>query len=130
MRNLFVMVWFKAIEMKKYTSLVILTSLTIAFAGCANHSSTAGLLKIDNLGVIEVSDGKLSSHTLGDGRVCTVTATVLPFGYINLETTIYETNALGVKTTTLIMEHPFTNLPITFNADKDRLLVVTLHNSK
>jgi len=53
--------------MKKYTSLVILASVTLVFAGCSKHSQTAAFPKKNDLGVIDVSDGKPSSHTsVGD----------------------------------------------------------------
>jgi hypothetical protein len=124
------MVRFKAIDMIKYTSLVILASLTVAFAGCSRHSPTAGLPKNNDLGVIEVSGGKPSSHTLADGRVCTVTPTILADGNIKLATTIIETNASGVKESSLDFESAFVDRAMTYGFDKDTVITVTLHNSK
>ena len=51
--------------MKIHTPLVILASLTLSFAGCAKHSSTAGLPKNSDSGVNEVSGAAKNTDLLG-----------------------------------------------------------------
>jgi hypothetical protein len=59
--------------MKNRTSLIILTSLTLALAGCSKHSPATTASKNNwDLGVVEVSDGVQIQRDLGDGRVCTI----------------------------------------------------------
>jgi len=113
--------------MTNYTSLVLLTSLTIALAGCSKHSPTTAYPKNNDFGVIEVSGGKPSSHTLADGRVCTITPTILADGNVKLATTIIETNASGVKRSSLVFESPIVDRAMTFGFDKDTVFTVTLH---
>jgi hypothetical protein len=118
--------------MKKCASLVVLASLTAVLVGCSKHSSAAANPKNNDLGVIEVSGGKPSSHILADGRVCTITPTVLADGNVNLATTIIETNASGVKRSSLVFEAPgwVADRAYTFGFDKDTIFTVTLHMSK
>ena len=54
------------------------TIITVAFTGYSKH--TAGFPKNNHLGVIDVSSVKPTSHTLADGRACTITPTLLPDG--------------------------------------------------
>ena len=64
--------------------------------GCSKHSTTAAVPKITDLGIVEVEDGKASSHVLADGRNYVLTPTILPGGHqIRLETIITYTNADG-----------------------------------
>jgi hypothetical protein len=114
--------------MKYSTSLIALTLLALALAGCSKHSQTAAFPKNNNLGVINVLDGKPSSHTLDDGRVCTITPSVLPNGNVKLTTTIIETNASGVKRSSLVFESPVNGRACTFGFDKNTVLTVTLDN--
>jgi hypothetical protein len=116
--------------MKQYTSLVVLASLTMAFAGCSKHSPTAAVPKNNDFGVIEISGGLASSHTLADGRVCTITPTVLADGNVKLATTIIETNASGVKRSSLVFESPADDRAHTFRFDKNTVITVALHESK
>ena len=109
--------------MKRHASLVVLASLAIALAGCSKHSQMAIFPKSNDLGVIDVSSGKPSSHTLADGRVCTITPTVLPDGNVRLATTINEINASRV---TLVFEAPADGRAYTFGFDKSTVLTVTL----
>jgi hypothetical protein len=112
--------------MKIRKPLLILTSLTLAFTGCSRQSQTAGIPQNNDLGVIEVSSGKPSSYTLADGRVCTITPTVLPDGNVSLTTTINETNASGVKRSSLVFETPVDGRAYTFGFDKSTALTVAL----
>ena len=112
--------------MKKYTSLVVLASLTMAFAGCSKHSPTAAVPKNNDFGVIEVSGGLPSSHTLADGRVCTITPTVLADDNVKLTTTIVETNASGVKRSSLVFQAPIDGRAYTFGFDKSTVITVAL----
>ena len=78
--------------MKNHTSLIALTLLTLAFAGCSKHSpdAAAALPKITDLGVVEVSDGILTRHDLGGGRVCIITPNVQKDGSVLLSMSIEE----------------------------------------
>jgi hypothetical protein len=109
--------------MKKYTSLVVLASLTMALAGCSKHSQTASFPKNNDLGVIDVSSGKPSSHTLADGRACTVTPTILPDGDVSLATKIDEKNG---SRKTLVFEAPVDGRAYTFAFDKSTVITVAL----
>src|ERR1017187_9166016 len=113
--------------MKIKTPLIALTLLALVFAGCSKHSPTASALpKNIDLGVIEVSGGIPSSHILADGRVCTITPSILADGNVKLATTIIETNASGVKRSSLDFESPV-DRAVTFAFDKDTVFTVTLH---
>src|SRR5882757_5782681 len=70
------------------------------------NPETATLPPSNDLGIIEVSDRKPTSHTLADGRVCTVTPTILVDGKVSLKTDVITTNASGVKTSSLVFEAP------------------------
>ena len=109
--------------MKIRTPLIILASLTLAFTGCSKHSQTASFPKNNDLGVIDVSSGKPTSHTLADGRVCTITPTVLPDGNVSLATTMNETNA---SRATLVFEAPADGRAYTFGFDKSTVITVAL----
>jgi hypothetical protein len=110
-------------NMKIHTSLVILASLTLAFTGCSKHSQTAGIPKNNDLGVLDISSGKPSSHTLADGRACTITPTVLPDGNVSLTTTIDETNG---SRKTLVFEALADGRACTFGFDKSTVITVAL----
>jgi len=112
--------------MKKHTSLVVLASLMMAFVGCSKHSPTAAVPKNNDLGFIEVSGGKPSSHTLADGRVCTITPSVMSDGDVKLTTTINETNVSGVKRSSLVFEAPVDGRAYTFAFDKSTIITVAL----
>jgi|ERR1017187_3107403 hypothetical protein len=108
--------------MKIHTSLIVLASLTLAFTGCSKHSQTSSLPKNNDLGVIDVSSDKPSSHTLADGRACTITPTALPDGNVSLTTRIVETN--GFKT--LTFETTADGRAYTFAFDKSTVITVAL----
>jgi hypothetical protein len=75
------------------------------------------------LGVIDVSSGKPSIHTLADGRACTLTPTALPDGNVGLATTIDETNG---SRRTLTFEAPVDGRAYTFAFDKSTVITVAL----
>jgi hypothetical protein len=60
------------------SSLIALTLLAFSFAGCSKHPSAAAAAhpKIQDLGVVEVSDGITTRHELSGGRVCFVTPAI------------------------------------------------------
>lgn len=116
--------------MKHCTSLFTLALLASLFTGCSKHSPATAIPKNNDLGVIEVSDGKPSSHILADGRVCTITPTILADGNVKLATTIIETNASGVKRSSLDFESPAVDRPMTFGFDKSTVITVALHIPK
>jgi hypothetical protein len=115
--------------MKLCTALFTLALLASLFTGCSKHSPTAAIPKSTDFGVIEVSDGISSSHILADGRVCTITPTVLKDGNVELATTIIETNASGVRRSSNVLESPV-DRAVTFAFDKDTVITLTLHNPK
>jgi hypothetical protein len=119
--------------MKNKTLLIALALLALAFAGCSKHSPTASALpKNIDLGVIEVSGGKPSSHILADGRVCTITPTVLGDGNVNLAATLIETNASGVERLDRAIQVPgVSDRPYVFGFDNvDTVFTVKLHMRK
>ena len=52
------------------------------------------------------SSGKPSVHTLADGRVCTVSATILPDGKVRLTTATDETTGSSKTQRTLVSDVP------------------------
>jgi hypothetical protein len=110
--------------MKRHPSLVILALLAVGFTGCSKHAQTASLPNNNDFGVINVSSGKSSSHTLADGRACTITPTALPDGNVSLATTINETDGLRK---TLVFEAPVDERAYTFSFDKSTVITVALH---
>lgn len=114
------------IHMKNAMLLLLLVSLAIAFTGCSNYSPAAGSLNVYNFGVVNVSDGKPISHVLADGRVCTLAATALPNGNVCLTTLITTTNTSERERQSAFFQSPVYGQPITFGADHDTTLIVTL----
>jgi hypothetical protein len=108
--------------MKRFVLLIALVSLAVTLAGCSKHSRAADFLKNNNLGVINVSNGKPSSYTLADGRTCTITPTLLPSHNARLTTTITEIN--GSKRT-LVFEVPPDGHADTFPIDNSTAITVT-----
>src|ERR1035438_9782656 len=78
--------------MKNRTSLIALTSLALAFAGCSKHSPDAAVAhpKVQDLGVVEVSDGIQTRHDLGGGRVCIITPAIQKDGSVLLSMSVEE----------------------------------------
>jgi len=109
--------------MKGHALLVVLASLAMALVGCSRHSQAAGFPQNNNLGVIDISSGQPSSHTLADGRACIITPAVLPDGNVSLATRIDETNG---SRRTLIFEAPIDGRAYTFAFDKSIVLTVAL----
>jgi len=116
--------------MRRYLPLLAMTVLALLFTGCTKQSSAAARPKNNDLGVIEVVDGKPSSHLLADGRVCTITPSILSDGNVKLSATIAETNASGITRKTLILESPAVDHPMTFACDKRTVITVALHLPK
>src|SRR5438045_2433785 len=78
--------------MKHRTALIALTLFALAFAGCSRHSPDAAVAhpKVQDLGVVEVSDGIKTRHDLDGGRVCIITPTVQKDGSVLLSMSIEE----------------------------------------
>jgi len=115
-------------DMSKRTLPVVLASFVLVFAGNIAPAQTASIPKKNDLGVIDVSADGPSSHILADGRVCTVTPSILPGGKASLAATIIETNASGVKRSSLALELPVDGRVTTFAFDKDTVMTVALEN--
>jgi hypothetical protein len=82
--------------MKYQTPLIGIMSVAMLFTGCSKHSAgaVASHPKVQNLGVVEVSDGIQSQHGLGGGRICIVTPTMLKDGNVLLDLRIEEAGNL------------------------------------
>ena len=106
-----------------HTPLLVLASLTFAFAGCSKQSKSATVPKNNDLGVVDVSGGKQSNHTLADGRACIITPTVLPGGDVSLATRVDETDG---STKTLVFQAPADGRAYTFAFDKSTIITVAL----
>lgn len=76
--------------MKYRTPLIALALLALAVAGCSKHSPDAAVAppKVQDFGVVEVSDGVIIHRDLGDGRVCSIKPTVNKDGSVLLAMTI------------------------------------------
>jgi hypothetical protein len=78
--------------MKYRASIIALALLALTFVGCSTHSPGATVAgpKVQDLGVVEVSDGVQSRHDLGGGRICIVTPAVQKDGSVLLSMSIEE----------------------------------------
>jgi hypothetical protein len=126
-RNHFAMLVFELSNMKKYISLVVLASFTLAFAGCSKHSPTSAVPKNTDLGVVEVSDGIPSSHLLADGRACVMTPTILKDGRVKLAIRVGDTNAASIHT---LSTYFVADQATIFAFDQSNIISLTLHISK
>jgi hypothetical protein len=109
--------------MKIRTRLFSLALLPLVLTGCSKHSQTPSIPNNNDLGVIDVSGGKPSNHTLADGRACVITPTILPDGNVSLATTIDESK--GLKKT-VIFEAPVDERAYTFGLDKSTIITVAI----
>jgi hypothetical protein len=100
-------------NMKNRTSLIALISLALAFAGCSKRSPDAGVAhpKVQDLGVVEVSDGIQTRHDIGGGRVCIITPTIQKDGSILLSMRIEE----GGKVLASPRAQTKTDMPVHFS---------------
>lgn len=82
--------------MKYRTSIIALALLALTFASCSKHSPDATVAgpKVQDLGVVEVSDGVQSRHDLGGGRVCIITPAIQKDGSILLSMRVEESGKL------------------------------------
>jgi hypothetical protein len=114
--------------MKNRTSFFIAAFLAFDLTGCSKHSpadtnqkaTNSDAIHVSNgkiinrnvtdLGTIDVSDGKLSSHVLPNGEVCVITPMVLSNDIIRLVTRIDYTNSLGTtQSMTVVLKVPSGN---------------------
>jgi hypothetical protein len=105
-------------------------AILVAFplAGCSKHSNAAGVLKTTDWRIIEVSDGISSHHTLTDGRVCTLTPTVLPGGHqIQLAMSITNLEASGARHVFSLTTFFTPDQQTTFAFDPSNAVTLTLH---
>ena len=82
--------------MKCRTALIAVALLAFTFASCSKHSPDATVAgpKVQDLGVVEVSDGVQTRHDLGGGRVCIITPTIQKDGSILLSMRVEESGKL------------------------------------
>lgn len=114
--------------MKYFTPLIAGTSLLSLVIGCSKHSPTAAAPKITDLGIVEVADGKSSSHVLADGRTCILTPTVLPGGHqIQLEMSITNTDAAGTRHVYSLTSYFSPDQTTSFSFDSNTIVSLTLH---
>ena len=111
--------------MKTFIPLIVLASLSLAFAGCSKHSQAANFPKNNDLGVIDVSNGKPNSYTLADGRACIITPTVLQDGNVSLATRIGGTNSFRTVTFVTFLA-PVDGRAYTFGFDNSTIITVAL----
>jgi hypothetical protein len=97
------------------------TIITVAFTGYSKR--TAGISKKSDCGVIDVSSGKPSVHTLVDGRTCTITPTPLPDGGVSLAIRIDGANGSGE---TKVFQAPVDGRAYTFGFDNSTVITVAL----
>jgi len=78
------------------TLLIALASLTWVITGCSKQSpeATAAQPRIHDLGVVNLTNGIMTQHDLGGGRVCIVTPTVQADGTLLLAMRIEEDGKL------------------------------------
>jgi len=83
-------------NMGNRSSLLALTLLALAFAGCSRHSPNAAAARPQtyDLGVVEVSDGIQSRHDLGAGRVCQINPAIQKDGSVLLSMSLEESGKL------------------------------------
>ena len=77
--------------------LIVPVLFALVFTGCSKHSpvTATGRPKVPELGVVEVTDGVISRHDLGLGRVCILNPTIKKDGSVLLAMTIEETDSTG-----------------------------------
>jgi len=97
------------------------TIVTVEFTGSSLH--TASVKKNNNLGAIKVSSNKPTSHTLADGRVCTITPTLLPDGFASLAVRIDEANGSGQ---TKVFQSSVDGRAYAFGFDSNTVITVAL----
>jgi hypothetical protein len=112
-----------------YRTSLIAGALLISLAfGCSKHSQSAAAPNVTELGTIQVTDGKSSSHVLADGRTCVLTPTVLPGGHqIQLETSIKDTDAAGTRHVYSLTTYFTPDQATTFAFDSNNVISLTLH---
>jgi hypothetical protein len=78
--------------MKYRTPFMALAVLALTFAGCSKSTPDANVAhpKVQDLGVVEVSDGIQSRHDLGGGRVCLITPALQRDGSVLLSIRVEE----------------------------------------
>ena len=114
--------------MKEPTLLIVVLSVVSLFVGCSKHVPAAAKPKATDWGVIEVSNGVPSRLTLADGRVCTVTPTIMPGGHkVELVTAITNTDAAKTRHVYSLTSYFTPNEHTTFVFDQSNIVSLTLH---
>jgi len=117
--------------MKYRASLIVAGLAASTLVGCSKHSTTKAVPKSTDWGIIEVSDGVSSRHTLADGRVCTLTPTILLGGHqIQLATKITNMEAGGARYVLSVTTFFTPDERATFTFDPSNVISLKLHISK
>jgi hypothetical protein len=96
--------------------------------GCSKHSSATAVPKSTDWGVIEVVDGVSSRHALVDGRVCTLTPTILPGGHqVQLQTSITNGPPGAVRQVYSLTSFFEPDKAVVFAFDPSNTVTLTLH---
>jgi hypothetical protein len=117
--------------MKYHTLLLGAVLLAVSSFGCSKHSSAVAGPKSTDWGVVEVTDDVSSSHTLADGRVCTLTPKILPGGHqVQVEMSITNFQAGEVRYVHSLTSFFNPDQTTTFSFDPSNLVTLTLHISQ
>lgn len=86
-------------NMPSCSSLIALTLLALTLTGCSKHPPDAAAAhpKIQDLGVVEVTDGITTRHELSGGRVCIVTPAIQMDGSVLLTMSIEQNDEVLAK---------------------------------
>ncbi len=123
--------WYHSRFMNYHTSLFVAALVASTLVGCSKHSTTTAVPKATDWGIIEVSDGVSSRHTLADGRVCTLTPTILPGGHqVQLATSITNMEAGGARYVFSLTTFFTPDTQTTFAFDPSNVISLTLHITK
>jgi hypothetical protein len=115
---------------KQFASLFALALAVSLFAGCSRQSPAAASPKTTDFGIVEVSEGVPSQHVLADGRMCTLTPTLLNDGKVKLVIRIRGTNAAGDVLSSSLVFDAVADQATTYAFDKSNVITVTLHVAK
>lgn len=117
--------------MKHHTLFSLAVLVALLLLGCSKHPNITIVPQKTDWGVVEVIDSVSSSHILADGRVCTLTPTIIPGGHqVQLATSITNMQADGARHVYSLTSYFYTDQATTFAFDPSNTITLTLHISK